>query len=73
MKYDYGGSVAVNENAPERYRPKAKGSLCGVRRVETKEQAKVANASVGATLWLVEFEDGSSIEIPEEYLVLLDL
>lgn len=72
MKYDYGNSVTINNNAPERYRPKAKGSLCGFRRVETDEQAEAANTSVGAMLWLVEFEDGSSVEMPEEYLVLLD-
>ena len=72
MKYDYGDSVTVNNNAPEGYRPQAKGSLCGVRQVETDEQAKAANTSVGTTLWLVEFEDGSSIEVPEEYLTLLD-
>ena len=72
MKYDYGDSVTVNNNAPEHYRPKAKGSLCGVRRVETDEQAKAANTSVGATLWLVEFADGSSVEVLEEYLIPLD-
>ena len=72
MKYDYGDSVTVNINAPEHYRPKAKGSLCGVRRVETDEQAKAANTSVGATLWLVEFADGSSVEVLEEYLIPLD-
>lgn len=72
MKYDYGDSVTVNNNAPARYRPKAKGSLCGVRRVEMDEQAKAANTSVGTTLWLVEFEDGSSVEVPEEYLISLD-
>ena len=71
MKYDYGGSVEVMGSAPECYSPGVKGSLCGARRIETEEQAKVVNVSIGTVLWIVEFANGSSSEVPEEYLVPL--
>lgn len=72
MKYDYGEAIRISAKAPECYSPCAKGSLCGVRHVETESQAKAANVSVGTVLWLVEFGDGSSVEVPEDYLTPLD-
>lgn len=72
MKYDYGDSVAISDGAPACYLPGQQGSVCGLRHVATDEHAKAADVSIGTVLWLVEFGDGSSIEVPEEYLTLLD-
>ena len=72
MKYDYGESVEITKNAPECYRPGTQGSLCGVRHIEAEEHANAAYVKIDTILWLVEFEDGFSLEVPEEYLTSLD-
>lgn len=38
------------------------------RKIETAKQASRLGAAVGTVVYLVELGDGSSIEIPEEFL-----
>ena len=70
MKLDYGNTVEISKNAPHKYYPGEQGELCGVRCVETEEHAKASDVRIGTVMWIVEFLDGSSCEIPEEYLSL---
>lgn len=58
FKYDWGQGIRVVIYAPEAMRPGQKGSVCGMRE------------SHRYNLYLVEFSDGSAIEIPEDLLSL---
>jgi hypothetical protein len=51
-------------------RPGALAAVCGIRAVETVEQARQFDCAIGTILYLVEFGDGTSIEIPDIYLEL---
>ncbi len=61
----WGDEVKIKKSAAAAQRPGAFASVCGMRQVETAEQAQQFGCAVGATLLTVEFSDGSSIEIPE--------
>ena len=71
MKFNFGDTVLILSNALERYHPGSIGSLCGTRILDDKNQAVFYNVSVGTALWIVEFRDGSSIEVPEQYITLM--
>ena len=67
-KFDWGETVRVSKNAPVRFRPTQLSSVCGFRHIETEEQSVIFGAPMGAVVCLIEFGDGSSIEIPEQLL-----
>jgi hypothetical protein len=67
-KFDWGETVRVSQNAPERFRPSQLSSVCGFRLIETAEQSVAFGAPIGTVLCLIEFGDGSSVEIPEPLL-----
>ena len=47
-------------------------SVCGIRTIETREEAERARASVGTILYTIEFGDGSDIDVPESWIELVD-
>jgi len=47
-------------------------SVCGITEVESVEQAQKFGCDPGTTVFLVEFVDGSSIEIPGCFLEIVD-
>jgi hypothetical protein len=57
QEFDWGEEVEVKAEAPAEFHPRQHGSVSGVRQIES------------ANVYLVEFPDGSSIEIPERYLL----
>lgn len=63
-----GDTVRIKNDASPAMRPGSLASVCGLRAAETAEQAKPFGCAVGTTLCLVEFGDGSSVEIPEALL-----
>ena len=65
----WGDTVDTLPDAPAKYKPAARGSACGFRIVESQREAEVAGEPIGTRLWIVEFADGSSLEVPEHYLV----
>lgn len=64
----WGDSVIVKAAARPEWRPGDRAEVCGVRQVETLEVAAVFGVPVGAQLLLIEFADGSSVEVPEMVL-----
>jgi hypothetical protein len=56
FKYDWGQEVRVTTNSPDSLRPGSAGSVCGMREFN------------GGRFYLVEFSDGTAIEILEEFL-----
>lgn len=66
----WGDTVRIKEGAPLELRPGALAAVCGMRLAETAELARRFNCQVGATLYLVEFGDGTSVEVPESSIEL---
>ncbi len=64
----WGDTVKVRLNADPEKRPGAIAEVCGMRDVETDDQSEEFSSPIGTKLYLIEFEDGSSIEIPEGFL-----
>jgi hypothetical protein len=58
----WGDAIRVKADAPPEYRPGAVASVCGFRDDP---------AYPGATPVIIEFEDGSSVEVPERVVGLL--
>lgn len=67
-QFNWGDSVRINANAPKEYKPGATASICGIRIIDSSKEADVLNISIGSIVYLVEFGDGSSIEIPARYV-----
>ena len=61
----WGDSVIVKPGARPAWRPGVRAEVCGVRQVETPDVAATFGAAVGTQLLLIEFSDGSSVEVPE--------
>lgn len=62
----WGDTVRIKEGASPEMRPGTLAAVCGMREVETAEQSEQFGCAIGTTLYLVEFGDGASVEIPEE-------
>ena len=56
FKYDWGQEVCVATTASPSMRPGQSGSVCGMREKD------------GSHLYIIEFSDGWSTEIPEDFL-----
>ena len=64
----WGDTVRVKADALPEMHPGALAAVCGTRKVDTAELARQFNCEIGTTLYLVEYSDGSSLEIPEGLL-----
>lgn len=63
---NWGDTVRIKSDAPTEMRPGTLAAVCGMRRVETDEQSRQFTCPIGATVLLVEFGDGYSVELPED-------
>ncbi len=61
----WGDTVRVRSGAPAAARPGSLAEVVGIREVEDAKQAHHFGTIIGAKLFLVEFGDGASVEIPE--------
>jgi hypothetical protein len=61
-------TVRIMAQAPAEARPGSIAEVCGIREIETSDQAKEFAAPIGTKLYLIEFGDGESIEIKEGWL-----
>lgn len=68
MELTWGDSVTIRPDAPAEARPGAGASVCGIRKVETRGQGLEFGVTIGTTLYLIEFGDGTSIEVPETWV-----
>ena len=66
----WGDSIRVLAHAPSRFRPGSYASVVGVVTTGEREQ-KVLSEPRGTRMLTVEFDDGSSIEIPERLVELM--
>lgn len=66
MKYDYGGYVKVRADAPSKFRPDEIGAIVGMR---TAPGSAFDLSGNEIEVYIVEYLDGSSIEIPEPFLI----
>ncbi len=60
--------IKVKKEAPICYCPKHAAVICGMEKIKTESLAKKYHSKLGEWLYTIEFEDGSSIEVPECYL-----
>jgi hypothetical protein len=67
-KFTWGDSALVKKNAPKHYHPREFASICGITKNKTEKLANLYHSKINTWVYTIEFEDGSSIEIPEYYL-----
>lgn len=67
-KFTWGDPVLINKSAPEKYRPGEYASVCGFSQILNESEADFFNCNVGDWRYIVEYADGSSVEIPEHHL-----
>lgn len=69
MHFTWGDTVRVKVDAAAAARPGALAEVVGIREVENHDQSnQFWGAPLGTTIYLVEFGDGSAIEVPEGML-----
>ncbi|UWP93063.1 hypothetical protein K3X13_04255 [Aliiroseovarius crassostreae] len=70
-KFNYGDVVQVVGSSPEHlHHGKTLGSICGVDLILTENRMNELEAPIETFVYLVEFEDGDTIEIAERFLRL---
>lgn len=67
-KFSWGDSVRVKRDAPGNFANFEFASVCGIRTVDDAKVAEEFGVPMHTVLYIVEFSNGSSIEIPENYL-----
>lgn len=68
----WGDTVRIRSDAPSGMGPGLLAAVCGIREVENEDQARQVGRPIGATLLLVELGDGSSFEIPEDLVEVVN-
>ena len=67
-KFTWGDSVRTKVGAPESARPGADAEVVGVRTIEHADQAHEFGTAVGSHVCTIEFGDGASVEVGEDWL-----
>lgn len=68
-QFNWGDSILIKKSAPECYMPGSRGSICGLRTVDSSRFAQEFDQLIDSDLYLIEFEDGKAIEIPKSFLI----
>ncbi|MEP2783163.1 MAG: hypothetical protein ABJO67_14910 [Pseudoruegeria sp.] len=72
-KFAYGDVLEISKTAPEEYHTNGRiGVVCGIDIVHSVMQQERFSQSMGEVLYLLEFSDGSSLEISEHFLKNVD-
>jgi hypothetical protein len=71
-KLTWGDVVQISPSASSNYRPSEKAVVCGMRTLANTEEATAAGFPEGTTLYLIEFSDGSSLEIPSGLVIKVE-
>lgn len=66
--FTWGDVVTVRSDVPKDFHPGQAGSICGIRAIETEKISNQFLEPIGTILYIVEFPDGNSVEIPEKFL-----
>jgi len=67
-KFTYNDGVIIKKNSPKKFHPGESGIICGLEKISTENEAKEFFCEVGDWVYIVEFSDGSSIEVSENHL-----
>lgn len=67
-RFDWGDTARIARNAPESYHPGTRVAIVGMWTVRNELEARAANCPIGTVLYTVEYDDGSSVELPEKYV-----
>lgn len=67
-RFDWGESVEVDERAPSEFSPGKIGEVCGIHKVESHSESSAFNQPIGTVVYTIEFSNGNSAEIPQEFL-----
>ncbi len=67
-KFDWGESVKIKDTAPSNFCPGKLASVCGMIKITPEDVRKQLSVVEPTWFYIVEFGDGSSIELPECYL-----
>jgi hypothetical protein len=67
-QFTWGETVRIRRTAPQHFRPGELAEICGMWTVETEANASARGSSIGSTTYTIEFGDGTSVEIAEQYL-----
>lgn len=68
----WGDTVRVKANAPISMRPGAVAEVVGIRDINTPDQAAQFDIPVGATVYLIEFGNGDSMEVADKWLEAIE-
>lgn len=68
-KFTWGDPIVIAESAPTRFHPGEFASVCGFYKITSEESAKEFQCNTRDWIYIVEFSDGSDIQIAEPYLV----
>lgn len=68
LEFERNENVAIAENAPAKFRPSQLAWVISGRIVESELQSQAVGYPVGTLLYLVEYMDGSSVEMPGEFI-----
>jgi hypothetical protein len=68
----WGDTVRINANAKPEHRPGVRAAVCGLREVETEDQAREFDCPIGTRLYLVEYGDGVAVEVPATFVELVE-
>ena len=69
LQFNWGDSVLIKESAPECYMADCRGSIIGLRTIDSSRLAQEFDQLIDSDLYLIEFEDGKALEIPKSFLM----
>jgi len=67
--FDYGETIKIVDHAPEKYHPSESGFICGMIEIDSDEAIIAYDCEGSDWLYTVELINGSSLQIPEKFLV----
>lgn len=73
FEFDWNEAVLVADHAPSKFGPSKIGAVVGMRSVENEIHASAAGFPIGTVLYMVEFSDGSMVEVPATLLRRADV
>jgi hypothetical protein len=73
FEFDWNEEVVVANDAPAKFGPSKTGAVVGMRVIENEMQASPAGVPIGTVLYLIEYADGNSVEVPASFLRRADL
>jgi hypothetical protein len=68
FRYDYGQTVRIVASAPASLRPGAEVAVVGMTKLDYARELLGVRHPVGTVAYLIEYADGTSVEVPEQYI-----